>query len=106
MPRVFLSYSRANEAEAEGLRERLSAEPEIEVTRDRLFLEGGLNWWTQLARAIENADFLVLLLTPAAMASGNVAREWRHARQQGVAVYPVKGPGFDPASMPRWMRKA
>ena len=48
-------------------------------------------------------------MTPAALASGNVQKEWRYARQQGVCVYPVKGapdPDLHFANMPRWMSKA
>jgi hypothetical protein len=49
------------------------------------------------------------VVTPAALASGNVEKEWRYARQQGVCVYPVKGapdPELQFAKMPRWMCKA
>jgi hypothetical protein len=54
-------------------------------------------------------EFLVLVITPAAIASGNVQKEWRYARQQGVCIYPVKSAPdaelrFD--RMPSWMRKA
>jgi hypothetical protein len=56
-----------------------------------LFLEGGLGWWKQITDAIDSVEFLVLVMTPAAMASGIVQKEWRYARQQGVCVYPVKG---------------
>ncbi len=44
-------------------------------------------------------------MTPAAMSSEMVRKEWRYARQQGVCIYPVKGaPDLDFASMPHWMR--
>ena len=111
MPRVFLSYARADgEARADELRKRLSAEgPDIEIRQDRLFLEGGEGWWKQVTEAIDAVEFVILVMTPGALASGNVEKEWRYARQQGVCVYPVKGAadaelGF--AKMPRWMRKA
>jgi hypothetical protein len=46
-------------------------------------------------------------MTPAALASGVTAREWRSARQRGVCVFPVQGPGVDFADprLPRWMAK-
>lgn len=46
-------------------------------------------------------------MAPAALESEVTRREWRAARQSGVAVFPVKGPGFDPAgaNVPRWMTK-
>jgi hypothetical protein len=93
MPGVFLSYARADgETPAAELRERLAREaPDVEIKQDRLFLEGGIGWWKQITDAIDSAEFLVLVMTPAAIESGNVQREWRYARQQGVCVYPVKG---------------
>jgi WD40 repeat protein len=111
MPGVFVSYARADgEAQAAELRERLAREaPDIEIKQDRIFLEGGIGWWKQIADAIESVDFLVLLVTPAALASGNVQKEWRYARQQGVCVYPVKAAPDSEirfSAMPRWMSKA
>ncbi len=48
---------------------------------------------------------MVLVMTPAALQSSTVRKEWRYARQRGVCVYPVKGPfPIDFASLPRWMR--
>jgi TIR domain len=111
MPGVFLSYARKDgEAFAAWLRQRLAHEaPDIVIKQDRLFLEGGIGWWKQITDAIDSVEFLVLVMTPAAIESGNVQREWRYARQQGVCVYPVKGAPdaelrFE--KMPRWMSKA
>jgi hypothetical protein len=107
---IFLSYARADgEPQAAQLRERLKSEPDIQIKQDRLFLEGGQGWWNQIEKAIDSVEFLVILITPASLASNNVQREWRYARQQGVCVYPVKGApdaalAFD--QMPRWMRKS
>jgi len=110
MPEVFLSYARADgERLAAELRQRLAKEaPDIVVKYDRLFLEGGRNWWNQVAEAIEKVQFLLLLMTPAALDSGNVEKEWRHARRRGVCVYPVKDPKspIDFEKLPRWMWQA
>ena len=110
MPGVFLSYARQDgETRAADLRDRLTREaPDIPIKQDRLSLEGGTGWWKQLTDAIDSVEFLILLMTPAALASGNVQKEWRYARQQGVCVYPVKGapdPDLHFAQMPRWMSK-
>ena len=59
--------------------------------------------------AIDSVEFLILVMTPAATTSGNVEKEWRYARQQGVCVYPVKGAPDSEIQfprMPRWMSKA
>jgi hypothetical protein len=94
MPEVFLSYARADgELQAADLRQRLAQEaPDIVVKYDRLFLEGGRDWWRQVAEAIKDVHFLLLLMTPAALASGNVEKEWRHARQRVSASIPSKTP--------------
>jgi WD40 repeat protein len=109
MPRVFLSYARADgELPAAQLCDRVAREAsDIVIRQDRLFLEGGIGWWKQVTEAIDSVDFLILVMTPAALASGNVQKEWRYARQQGVCVYPIKGTAHLAFSqMPRWMSKA
>ena len=106
-PRVFLSYARSDgEPFATNLRQRLQAE-HIPLWQDRVGLEGGRDWWQQITEALDKVEFMVLVMTPAAMQSEMVRKEWRYARQQGVCVYPVKGvPDLDFASMPHWMRSA
>jgi WD40 repeat protein len=106
-PRVFVSYARSDgEAFACQLRERLEREG-IPLWRDREGMEGGRDWWLQIAEALDKVEFMVLVMTPAAMASAVVRKEWRHARQKGVAVYPVIGAAnLDFAALPRWMRDA
>jgi hypothetical protein len=106
-PRVFLSYARADgEPFATKLRQRLLDE-HIPLWQDRVRLEGGKDWWLQIAEALDVVEFLVLVMTPAAMGSETVRKEWRYARQQGVCVYPVKGePDLDFNSLPHWMRSA
>jgi hypothetical protein len=107
VPRVFLSYARSDgEQFATQLRQRLQAE-HIPLWQDRIGLEGGKDWWQQIKDALDVVEFLVLVMTPAAMQSKMVREEWRYARQQGVCVYPVKGkPALDFNDMPRWMRSA
>ncbi len=102
---VFLSYARADgEKFATDLRLRLQAE-HIPVWQDRIGMEGGQDWWRQITEALDRVEFLVLVMTAAALASPNVRKEWRYARQQGVCVYPVKAvPDLKLASLPRWMR--
>ena len=68
-PRVFLSYARADgEPFTTKLRKRLEAE-HIPLWQDRVGLEGGKDWWLQIAEALEKVEFLVLVMTPAAMSS-------------------------------------
>ena len=106
-PRVFISYARSDGAVFAGnLRAKLDAE-NIPLWQDRSGMEGGRDWWLQITDAIDHVEFMVLVMTPAAMASPVVRKEWRYARQKGVCVYPVKaGPDLDFASLPRWMSSA
>jgi hypothetical protein len=106
-PRVFISYARSDgELFATDLRQQLLAE-HIPLWQDRVGMEGGRDWWQQITEALDQVEFMVLVMTPAAMQSPTVRKEWRYARQQGVCVYPVKGmPDLDFASLPHWMRSA
>jgi len=107
VPRVFLSYARIDgERFAAQLRQQLQAE-HIPLWQDRVGMEGGRDWWQQITEALDVVEFMVLVMTPAAMLSEMVRKEWRYARQQGVCVYPVKGaPELDFNSLPHWMRSA
>ena len=85
MPGVFLSYARADgELHAAELRDRLAREAsDIVIKQDRLFLEGGVGWWKQITDAIDSVEFLILVMTPAALAS--------RQRAEGVALRPPAG---------------
>ncbi len=104
---VFISYARSDGEEfATKLRERLEAE-KISLWQDRVGMEGGRDWWLQITEALDHVVFMALVVTPNALKSDIVRKEWRYARQQGVCVYPIKGsPGIDFNSLPRWMRDA
>ena len=68
--------------------------PDIRVWQDRPEIEGGVGWWRQIEDALERVEFLVIVMTPGVLASEVTRKEWRAARQSGVCVFPVKGPGF------------
>ncbi|MGE3949680.1 MAG: TIR domain-containing protein, partial [Blastocatellales bacterium] len=104
---VFISYARGDgEAFATDLRRRLEAE-KIALWQDRVGMEGGRDWWLQITDALDQVEFMALVITPKALASPIVRKEWRYARQQGVCVYPVIGAkGLDYGSLPRWMRSS
>ena len=107
---AFISYARADgERFAASLRERLARDaPDVRVWQDRSEIEGGVGWWRQIEDALERVEFLVIVMTPDVLASEITRKEWRAARQSGVCVFPVKGPGFaiDDPRLPRWMSRA
>ncbi len=104
---VFISYARSDgEGFVNLLRERLESE-QIPLWQDRVGMEGGRDWWLQITEALDRVEFMALVLTPNALASDTVRKEWRYARQEGVCVYPIKGsPDLDFDALPRWMRSA
>jgi len=104
-PRVFISYARLDgEAMAQEIRQRLEQEG-IPVWQDRVKMEGGRDWWLQITEALNQVEFMVLIMTPGAMKSEIVKKEWRYARQQGVCVYPIlSAHDLNFAELPRWMR--
>ncbi len=86
MPRVFLSYSRADEEFATALRQRLETEaPDISLWQDRTQMQGGVGWWQQIQDALERVEFMVLVTSDASLQSEIVRKEWRYARQQSVS---------------------
>lgn len=110
-PRAFISYARKDgESFSASLRARIEREqPQITLWRDRERMEGGVGWWRQITEALDQVEFLVMVMTPMALASPIVQKEWRYARQQGVRICPVLGAKpdqFDFQSLPAWMRKA
>src|SRR5580658_7411592 len=107
-PQVFVSYCRSDGTPfASQLRQRLEAEnPEINLWQDVTSQRGGRDWWLQITEAMDQVEYVVLILTPDAMKSPTVRREWRYARQKGVCVYPVRGSSeLDLSSLPSWIKK-
>ncbi len=103
-PRVFISYARSDgEQIADELRETLGKH-NIPIWQDRVNMEGGRDWWQQIVDALNTVKFMVVIMTPAALLSPIVRKEWRYARQQGVCVYPIKTvPDLDFSNVPHWM---
>ncbi len=76
--RVFLSYAYDDAALAERFREAL-ADSGLEVSDpDRDHLPGD-NWAGEVARALEESQAMVVLLTPAALSSPHVKRNIEYA---------------------------
>ena len=106
-PRIFVSYARSDGLEfGRALSERLTRDHGLRVWRDLANLEGGSDWWRQITEVIDRVEYLVLVITPAALSSHVVRDEWRYARQRGVCVVPVIGAAaLDFSGLPEWMRR-
>jgi hypothetical protein len=106
-PRVFVSYSRKDALAFARRVEALLGAEGLSLYRDLSDLEGGEDWWRQIESAIRRVEHVVLVLSPAALQSPYVTREWKLARQEGRKVSPVAGPGdLDFSHLPRWMERA
>jgi len=88
MNRVFVSYSRRNESFAERIARDL-ADAGLDVWFDRRQIQGGENWRDEIFRGLERADFLVVCLSPPAVASEWVAREVKTVRDQDKPIFPI-----------------
>ncbi len=89
MGTIFLSYARAD---GQGLTTRLRAELEragFKIWRDIEDMQGGQAWKEQLRAALRTADAVVVLLTPAAVASKYVEWEWENAITLEKRVIPL-----------------
>ncbi|KPA18252.1 protein containing Toll-Interleukin receptor [Candidatus Magnetomorum sp. HK-1] len=63
MSKIFLSYSRKNEAFVEKLYKRLSRDG-IDCFFDKESIAWGANWYLELEKGIDEADCIVLILSP------------------------------------------
>ena len=78
----------------------------IATWRDLSSLEGDRTWWQHVTQALDRVDFLVLVMTEAALTSDLIRRLWRHACQQGVCIYPIfEDNDLNFALLPRWIRQ-
>ena len=66
-PRIFISYARTDgESFAKELRRRLR-EHGFSLWQDRTEMEGGKDWWQQIVEALDHVEYLLLVMTPAAL---------------------------------------
>jgi hypothetical protein len=82
MPAVFISYSRKDFYFAESLAFHLT-ERGIESWLDANHLTPGGEWGEEIDRALDEAQTIVLVATPASVRSPYVQREWKRALAQG-----------------------
>src|SRR5262245_49056073 len=89
MLKVFLSYAHADSSKAAArLREELKL-ASFDVWRDIEDMQGGESWREQLRNALYEVDVVIVLLTPAAVASPHVIEEWKAARLLKKPIFPA-----------------
>ncbi len=91
-PHVFISYSREDRELMQRVRELLSAAG-LPVWTDEGIEVGTPNWQLSIEAAIEGAECLVCILTPAAKRSVWVREELAYATFQGQPIYMLHAAG-------------
>lgn len=109
LPSVVISHvGSAGKRIADALRQRLpdygiSAWPELPASGNQQ------DEWQQITGLLDQSKALVLVVAPNGRDAEGLRRQWRYARQQGIAVFLV-APGeaidADKSALPRWMREA
>jgi hypothetical protein len=88
MPRVFISYSRADAPFAHRLTASLR-EAGGDVWIDVADIRSGDDWSDSIQQALDECAIMLLVLSPEAMDSVNVASEWKYYLDEGKTVIPV-----------------
>ncbi len=85
MTQIFISHARVDARLASQV-ERTLTGWRIVPWVDRQQLAGGQDWPLMLQQAIDQSDALIIVMTPAALASAMVQREYRYAQSRGITV--------------------
>ncbi|MFD4591478.1 MULTISPECIES: TIR domain-containing protein [Streptomyces] len=97
-PSVFLSYAVQDEPEARRLEQALGLTG-IDIWTDKM-LRAGDQWAQVISEALENADVILVLISPSSLASQWVTREWQFALMRSKRVIPVLVHGATYADLP------
>jgi len=84
--RLFISYSRQNERDAQRIVGDLK-DAGLRVWFDREKIKGGDAWWQSIVRGISNADYFLFCLSPDSIRSKYARDELLTARQQGKTIH-------------------
>jgi hypothetical protein len=88
MPRIFISYSRVDAPFAHRLTASLR-ETGGDVWIDVADIRSGDDWSDAIQQALDECTIMLLVLSPEAMDSVNVASEWKYYLDEGKTVIPV-----------------
>jgi WD40 repeat protein len=104
-PRIFISYARTDGRPLAERLESLLGALTLTSWRDKQSMGSG-DILPQVLRAIEESEHLALILSPAALASTWVKREWTHARLHAKQVSPILADkSLTRADLPPWARR-
>ncbi|ATX64619.1 TIR domain-containing protein [Roseinatronobacter bogoriensis] len=103
--RIFISYARADGGDASERLIKLLASNGHSAWKDLRELGPEKTVWPQIEQALETAEFLIVLITPAALKSEYIRKEWREARRNGATMMPVMAMKQSRSTLPRWLRR-
>jgi hypothetical protein len=88
MATVFISYSRSDAAFVRRLADHLKRKG-IDHWLDVDRIQAGEDWSDAVWTALQKCDAMLLVLSPASMASKEVANEWKYYHNTGKPIIPV-----------------
>lgn len=88
MPRIFISYSRLDQAFARRLSDSLT-ELGADVWMDVEDIPAGMKWSSAIQQGLDTADIMLVIISPDSMASRNVEDEWHYYLDNDKPILPV-----------------
>jgi hypothetical protein len=88
MPKLFISYSRTDEVFARQLATSLSMMG-ADIWIDIRDIPAGMKWSSAIQEGLDRSDAMIIIISPASMASPNVEDEWQYYRDRGKIIVPV-----------------
>ena len=88
MARIFISYSRVDEAMARRLAASLS-DMGADVWIDVEDIPAGMKWSSAIQQGLDSGELLIVVISPESMASRNVEDEWQYYLDHNKPVVPV-----------------
>ncbi|HLA45180.1 MAG TPA: TIR domain-containing protein [Aggregatilineales bacterium] len=99
MAHIYLSYSREDSDAVRRLQEQLQKEG-LKTWTDESLTPDTPAWRSAIDRAIEGAECLVVVLSPAAREASSVKTEIDIAQKQGLKIFPVLAGGDEKSAVP------
>jgi formylglycine-generating enzyme required for sulfatase activity len=88
MARIFISYSRTDESFARRLAASLS-NLGADVWIDVEDIPAGMKWSSAIQQGLDNAELMIVIISPDSMTSRNVEDEWQYYLDHGKPIIPV-----------------
>lgn len=87
-PRIFISYSRCDQAFATRLAAHLK-ENHFNVWLDVFEIQAGKSWARQIGEGLDSSRLMLLVLSPDSLESGNVEDEWNYFLDKHKPIVPI-----------------